>query len=419
MPSVPEALLLILERARPLSPVTVVLRDAHRRILAEEIVSDVDSPPHDKSMVDGYAVQLADFTGSPAESTMLKIIEEIMAGDVPHHKLTLGTTSRIMTGAPIPDGADAVVMVEKTETFGDQVRILEPPNRSGQNILRRATSIRRGDVVLKSSAEVRPCEIGLLAEVGRSQVLVVPRVKVAVLSTGNELVPCDQVPGPGQIRNSNGPLLLAAVERTNATPVELGIARDEKEDLQRLISLGLQSADILVLSGGVSAGDLDLAPDVLKQLNVVEVFHKVKLKPGKPIWFGTRLCEPPSNREQLVFGLPGNPVSSLVCFELFVRPAIEQMSGKVSSQTPSFGATTVSAQLTAPFQHRGDRPTFHPAQLELHHEPFGQGANLVTPLRWHGSADLRTLTSANALVCFPSGDRDYCIGEIVEVRPLR
>jgi molybdopterin molybdotransferase len=224
-----------------------------------------------------------------------------------------------------------------------------------------------------------------------------------VLSTGNELVPADQTPAAGQIRNSNSPMLAACVRKACAVPLELGIARDERDELRRLIERGL-AADVLVLSGGVSAGVLDLVPGVLAELGVEQVFHKVRLKPGKPLWFGVLACAPPRQRATLVFGLPGNPVSSLVCFELFVRPAIQQLSGRTAA-TP-----IKTARLAAEFQHRGERPTYQPAQFCEH----AQGA-IAKPLFWQGSADLRTLAAANCLIRFPAGDRHYPAGEAVEV----
>jgi molybdopterin molybdotransferase len=201
-------------------------------------------------------------------------------------------------------------------------------------------------------------------------------------------------------------MLAASVRKAGGVPIELGIARDARDELARLVQRGLAS-DVLVLSGGVSAGILDLVPGVLRELGVQEVFHKVRLKPGKPIWFGVRPAEPPGKHAALVFGLPGNPVSSLVCFELFVRPAIDRLAGRTS------GARTIAARLGTEFNHRGERPTYHPSQLS--HEA---GGAIVTPLRWHGSADLRALTAANALICFPSGDRSYSIGETVTVLVL-
>lgn len=403
MLSVDEALRLVLERATPLPTVEVEADVALDHVLAEAIDSDVDSPPHDKSIVDGYAVQASDLANGSAELT---VIEEVVAGAVPQQMLHPGQATRIMTGAPIPTGADCVVMVERTEVLSSgRVRIQTAPIKPGQNILRRACAMRRGDTVLAPGTILRPIELGLLAEVGRSRVRVISPPSVAVLSTGNELVPPSQTPAAGQIRNSNGPMLAASIRKAGAVAIELGIARDEHEELGRAIERGL-TADILVLSGGVSAGILDLVPGILAELGVEQVFHKVNLKPGKPLWFGVRAAAPPRQQPTLVFGLPGNPVSSLVCFELFVRPAIAQLSG-CTPQT-----RLVTAELTAGFTHRGERPTYQPASLD-------EDTQRVTPLAWRGSADLRTLASANSLICFPSGDHTYAEGEAMPVMQLR
>ena len=201
-------------------------------------------------------------------------------------------------------------------------------------------------------------------------------------------------------------MLAASVSRRGAEPVSLGIARDEREHLRELIARGLDEAEILVLSGGVSAGDLDLVPGVLAELGVEQVFHKVRLKPGKPLWYGVREGEEPP---RLVFGLPGNPVSSLVCFELFVAPAIDRVAGREAGGAP----VSIRAALSAPFVHKGERPTYHPAVLTLD----GDAAS-VEPLRWKGSADLRTLCAADALIHFPPGNKEYDVGEAVEVSRL-
>jgi molybdenum cofactor synthesis domain-containing protein len=211
-------------------------------------------------------------------------------------------------------------------------------------------------MVLQSGKVLRAIEIGLLAEVGHETVHIIPTPRVAVLATGNELVPAGSVPGPGQIRNSNGPLLEGLVSQAGGMSIPLGIARDEPADLQGHIELGLER-DILLLSGGVSAGVLDLVPQVLAELGVEQIFHKVNLKPGKPLWFGVKR-HPEQGRQTLVFGLPGNPVSGLVCFELFVRPAIEKLSGREPRGLPR-----VTAILTQEHKQRGDRPTYWPAQL--------------------------------------------------------
>ncbi len=398
MLSVAEALEQVLLHLRPLTPKETALENATGLHLAEDIVSDVDSPPHDKSIVDGYAVRSADLDDCRAE---LNVLEEISAGAVPTRAVTTGNCSRIMTGAPIPDGADSVIMIERTELNGGTVRIADSRFRSGQNIMRRGVALRKGDVVLHSGAKLNPAAIGLLAEVGRVQVRTIGQILVGILSTGNELVPASETPGPSQIRNSNGPLLAAACRREDVVPVDLGIARDDANLLRQRIAAGLEY-DILLISGGVSAGVLDLVPGILAELGVRQVFHKINLKPGKPLWFGVHER---NSRHTLVFALPGNPVSSLVCFILFVKPAIVRML-----QT-DFAITDMKlkARLTRDFTHRGDRPTYHPARLG---EDRGPTVDLIA---WQGSADLRGLAIANALAIFPAGDRSYQAGEMIEV----
>ena len=402
--TVDQAILAVQQHAQPLPPTRIPVAQALGLTLAEDITADVDSPPHDKAMVDGYAVVAADLAKGPTE---LEILEEVTAGDVPTQNVSAGKTTRIMTGAPLPSGADAVVMVEQTQTLSNNkhannvVRIDSHPIASGDNIMPRGTSMRRGQAVVASGSSIRPIEVGVLSEVGRTKVLACPRPTLAVLATGNELVPTAKLPAAGQIRNSNGPMLLIAAERAGATTTDLGIASDDRQTLARLIAQGLES-DILVLSGGVSAGVLDLVPAVLQELGVEQIFHKVRLKPGKPLWFGRR--DLPTHRT-LVFGLPGNPVSALVCFELFTRRAIALMSGKNDA-----AEGLCKASLSKPHDHRGDRPTFHPSRMV--------DAHTVEPLPWRGSADLSALTAADVLVCFPAGNRSYNVGEMVDVRPL-
>ena len=407
MLSVAEALEQVLQHAKPLPPTETALTNATGLVLAEDVASDVDSPPHDKSIVDGYAVRGADLKEGRAE---LAVLEEIVAGAVPTRAVTPGHASRIMTGAPMPDGADSIVMVERTEfSPGPQagsslgtVRIQDDRFRPGQNLMRRAVSLRKGDVVLKSGAELGPAEVGLLAEVGRARVRAIGPVLVAILSTGNELVPAHEIPGPGQIRNSNGPLLTSACRRAGAVPIDLGIGRDDAEQLRRLITAALE-CDIVVISGGVSAGVLDLVPGVLAELGVRQVFHKINLKPGKPLWFGVHNSP---DKSSLIFALPGNPVSSLVCFELFVKPAIARLGGK-HWEPPH---PTRQAKLTREFTHRGDRPTYYPSI-------FNQSSDgpRIEPTAWQGSADLRGLIGANALALFPAGDHSYQAGDTIEV----
>jgi molybdopterin molybdotransferase len=260
--------------------------------------------------------------------------------------------------------------------------------------------MRRGERVLTTGRRLRPQELGALAELGRHRVAIRPRPRVGVLATGDELVPVSATPGPGQIRNSNETMLVAQLREAGAEPVPLGIARDERDDLREKIARGLE-CDALLLSGGVSEGQLDLVPGELQAAGVQPVFHKVDVKPGKPVWFGIFAAGKP------VFGLPGNPVSSMVCFELFARTALRRLTGAVPA-TPQM----LQARLAQEHLARGDRPTYHPASLVCE-----GGTWTVRPVRWQGSADLRATVDANALALFPGGDRVWPAGAVVEVLP--
>ena len=366
--------------------------------LAENILAARDSPPFDKAMMDGFAVRSAD---GAAE---LAVIEEVMAGQVPTKSIQVGEATRIMTGAPMPTGADAVVMVERTTMLGpNRVRLGEAA-RPGQNVFRRGGEMRGGEAILLEGVRLTPAQIGLIAAVGRSRVSAFPRPEVAVIPTGDEIVDLGMSPGPGQIRNSNGAMLLAQVERAGGVARWIGIARDNEPHLRSMISAGLES-DAIVLSGGVSAGVADLVPKVLADLGMETLVQKVRLKPGKPMLFGK---VPRSGQAPVyVFGLPGNPVSSFVCFELFVRPALRRLMG----QSP--GPRLIEAELVEATAYRTDRPTYHPAHLEMTEKNWR-----VRRLPWLGSPDLRGLAAANALMLFPEGDHSYAIGSRVAVLPL-
>ena len=409
MLTIEEALKLVVDNSRALPPQRLPLGEAAGLVLAEDITSEVNSPPYDKALMDGYAVRSAD------REPQRRVLEEIAAGDVPRFALTPGTASRIMTGAPIPEGADAVVQVELTEMVGDSVVSIQNADVApGKNLLPLGTSLRVGDAVLKKGAQLRAIEIGVLAEIGRGMVTTIPRPKVAVLPTGNELVPVGDRPGIGLIRNSNGPMLLASATRAGAEAIELGIARDNRHELARWIEQGL-SADILVLSGGVSAGKFDLVPQALAELGVEQVFHKIALRPGKPLWFGVK---DDGSRRVLVFALPGNPVSSLVCFELFVRPAIEIFSGRRFTEW-----ATIQGRVAHAYDHSGGRAACLPARLcSVSHRDKRAADELLPPsveiLSWHGSADIATLTQANALALFPVEARRFEPGDLLDVFPL-
>ncbi len=396
MISVSEAQAGVYAHALPLPAASVDLTPACLgMILAEPVVADLDMPPFTKSLMDGYAVRAANLSDGPQ---ILEIIEEITAGKTPQHEVGELQASRIMTGAPLPKGADCVVAVEQTEADGpSRVKILQKSVRAGQHILERGREMHTGETILEPGCRLRPQEMGLLASVGRTEVKLHGRPRVAILPTGDEIVEAQRKPGPGQIRNSNGPMLAAQVLRAGGEPKILGIARDTVESLRELIARGL-AADVLLLSGGVSAGKLDLVPGVLGELGVQDHFHKVCIKPGKPLFFGTK-------GRVLVFGLPGNPVSSLICFELFVRPALARLMGDQHAVP-----MTILARLKQEHRVKSDRPTYHPAVLEF--EALGPS---VVPTPWFGSADLRGLANSNAFVVFPPADEVFGAGQLCSV----
>jgi molybdopterin molybdotransferase len=392
MLGVDEAREIVLKHAKRLPPAVVTVSPAALgRVVAEDVRADLDSPPFAKALMDGYAVRAADVAPAGAE---LRVIEEVAAGAVPAKAVGPGQAVRLFTGAPLPAGADAVVMQEKTAAAGDRVRVTDPGAKPGQHVLPRGQEMRAGDVAVPVGTVLTPAAVGLLAAVGRTSVTVFPAPRLSVLATGNELVEPDVKPGPGQIRNSNGPMLVAQAARAGASPRYLGIARDDEEHLRSSIREGLSAADVLVLAGGVSAGKLDLAPQVLADLGVETHFHKVRMKPGKPLLFGTA-------GNVLVFGLPGNPVSSFVGFELFVRPALRVLGGHADP-----GPRTATLPLAGPFAVSNDRPTYHPAKLE---------DGRVRGLPWFGSPDLRGVLSADALLVLPPGDVKLSSGDAAEV----
>ncbi len=395
MISVEEALRLVAKHAKPLAPGRADLADCAGLILADDVTSELNSPPYDKAQMDGYAVASHD------QIPQRQVIETVAAGDLPRRAVTPGTAIRIMTGAPIPEGADAVVPFENTKNVGDHlIELSQTPIESGDHVFPLGHSVRAGQTILRQGTMLRPVEIGILAEAGRNRIQVIPQPKVAILPTGNELVAVGQTVAAGQIRNSNGPLLTAAVQAVGGVPSDLGIGRDDPDELRRLISTGLE-ADVLLLSGGVSAGDFDLVPETLSSMGVQNVFHRISLRPGKPLWFGVLRGQSPPT---LVFGLPGNPVSSFVCFELFVRPALGQLAGH-----GFHGLHQQEARLSSPLSHRGGRATFLPAHWENQHDP------VVEIVPWQNSADLAALAAANCLVVLPAQPLELDTGSVVSI----
>jgi len=368
--------------------------DALGYVLAQEIRTDREYPPFDRSTRDGYAVRVCEAT--PGAS--LRCVGEIKAGDTVSSPLAAGTCVQIMTGAAVPPGADAVVMIEFTRRAGDTVSF-DRAAKVGQNIVPRGSEARAGDVALSSGLRLGYAELAVAAQVGAVTLCCHKKPRVAILSTGDEVVPITEAPGPFHIRNSNSVSLAAQVQLAGGEPVLLGNALDRVDDLSAKIELGLHE-DVLVLSGGVSMGKYDLVESVLKGLGAEFFFDAVAIRPGKPAVFGR--C-----RNTLVFGLPGNPVSTMVTFQLFVIPALDILSGAEPRPLPQLEATLAEA-----LNEKSGLTHFLPARLE-----WGNAVPLVRALRWHGSGDISTLTRANCFLVVPADRSDIPAGERVSVLP--
>jgi molybdopterin molybdotransferase len=398
MLEVADALAEVLRHARPLkTEVAALTTAALGQVLAVDIPADMDSPPFPKSLRDGYAVRSADCASPNAE---LRVVEEVPAGAMPAKPVGPGEAIRIFTGAPMPDGADAVVMQEDAQPLdGDRVRILDALVRPRQHVFAQGTEMKAGDVVLTAGTVISPATFGVLAGVGKTAVPAYPFPRVGVLSTGAELVEANTRPKGGQIRNSNGPMLTAQTVRGGGLPRYLGIARDDHTITKSLVREGVSVSDVLLISGGVSVGKFDLVPEVLKELGVTIHFREVRVKPGKPLLFGT------TEKGVLVFGLPGNPVSAFVGFELFVRPALRVLAGHADP-----GPRRIRLPATEGVAESNDRPTYRPAKLEL-----GEAGWSVRPLPWAGAPDLLGLQPADALLSLPAGDTRLDRGAMMDV----
>lgn len=327
--TIDEALGLMLGEVEPLGTETVALDAAYGRTLARAVVSPIDQPPWDNSAMDGYAVRSIDVSGASEDTPVtLDVVEHIAAGALPQRAIGAGQASRIMTGAPLPEGADGVIRIEHTRiTDGDRVVVLSDDD-AGRNVRFKGEDVRAGDAVLRTGSPLRAADIGVLAMVGCTAPLVQRRPRVALLATGNELVEPDRIAdviAATHIVNSNTPALAAYLRATDCEPVPLGIARDELTDLRVRLERALD-ADALITTAGASVGDHDLVKDALEELGCETRFWRVKIRPGSPFSFGVLAGR--AGRRLPVFGLPGNPVSALVTFEILVRPVLRRMLGR-------------------------------------------------------------------------------------------
>ncbi len=384
-----EALKTVLNSARPLDAERVDLADALNRVLAEDVASDVDMPPFDKSRMDGYACRRTDLAQE------LEVIETIQAGATPSKTIGPGQCAKIMTGAAIPQGADCVVMVEQTQkTVENQIRFTGP--QTHDHICRQAEDIRAGQVVMRKGTLIGPPHIAVLASVGQVQPLVARKPRVAIVTGGNELVPPTGKPGPFQIRDSNGPQLAAQLMRLGIAPKDCGTMQDNAADIERVLQAALIENDVVLISGGVSMGDFDLVPQVLRQNNVRLMFEKIAVKPGKPTVFGV-------SEQGYCFGLPGNPVSTFTIFELLVRPFLYKLMG--------YDYSPVSVRM------RLDESIARKDTERQSWIPVGQtGENTVRPVEYHGSAHILALCQADGLICMDVGVARVEKGATVRVR---
>ncbi len=398
-----EALRTILEAAPVLAPETLACADALGRVLAEPVVSRRDLPPADNSAMDGYAVRSADCAAASRERPVrLRIAFQVAAGGRAERALAPGEAARVLTGAPVPPGADSVVRQEDADADGDELRVRVAPS-AREHIRDAGEDVRAGETVLEPGVVLGPAQLGLLAALGRSVVAVRQRPRVAILSGGDELVEPDGDPSGGRIVSSNSYSLAAQCRELGAEPVYLGIARDTPEDLERHFHAGLR-ADLLVSSAGVSVGDRDYVRGVLEKLGCSLVFWGVHMKPGYPLAFG-RFA---GDRGPLVFGLPGNPVSALMTFEQFVRPALRKMQGQRSWFRP-----VVQARLGEHLRKKPGRLHFVRVRLERR-----DGVVVAHATGTQSSGALRSMHLAQGILIFPAEAAELAAGEEASVQVL-
>src|SRR4030043_90952 len=400
MTTVEDALDKILSHIHPLGFEKVSILDALGRVIGEDIYAKRNIPPLDNSGMDGYALRSEDVQKVCKESPVcLEVIEDLPAGFISAKTLDRGKAIRIMTGAPIPKGADTVIPVEETKR-GDGFVLVFKAAGIGENIRKSGEDVKKGDRVISHGDIIRPAEVGMLASVGRSFVSVFQGPLVAILCTGEELVDVDGRLDEAKIVSSNSYTLAAQVKDSGAIPIQLGIARDRKEDIEEKLRQGIR-ADVLISSAGISVGDYDLVKDVLKDLGMEMVFWKVAMKPGKPLAFGTIAGKP-------AFGLPGNPVSSMISFEQFVRPSLLKMMGHRQLFRP-----VIEAILKEEIKKTVGRRYFIRGSVSFEKDQY-----FVTTTGEQGSGILRSMVRANGLIVIPEDQKIVRAGEKVKVQLL-
>lgn len=391
-----QAYQIIRQQVVPLSSERVNLYECLGRVLAEDIFSDMDMPPFNKSAVDGFACRMEDITGETQNFSFLHIVETIPAGVTPGKKISAGQCSKIMTGSMLPEGSDCVVMVEDTETLDEnQIRVLK--TGTARNICYIGEDIKKGDKLLEKGKLLAPQHIGVLATAGVVNPLVYRKVKVAVISTGNELVEPDEIPAHSKIRNSNASQLMAQLTQTFSLAKYYGIATDDEQSLTVKIAVALETNDVVILTGGVSMGDFDYVPGVLEKTGVKILFDSIAVQPGRPTVFG-------KFNGQFIFGLPGNPVSSFVIFGLLVKPFLMGLMGcteEFSSILLPLGKDLIRT--------KSSRKSMIPVRI-VKSELF--------PIETHGSAHINAWSEANGIVAIEIGQTSIKKGQLVNVRQI-
>ena len=402
----------ILEDVLPLRAESRPLSEALGRVLAEDATALLTLPPWDNSAMDGYAVRSEDVANASVEAPVrLTVIGEVAAGHEPEAEVSRGTAIRVLTGSILPPGADAVVKVEDTDAAQGvaplpaavEIRAASPP---GQHVRRAGSDMHQGDHLLGAGTRLRPAAIAVLAAAGHARVNVHRIPRVAIISTGDELTPIGEPLGPASIPDSNGESLAAQVVAAGGEPVRLGIAIDDADVVRERLLEGILAADLLVVSGGVSVGAHDVVKEVFEEIGTLDLW-RVAIQPGKPLAYGS--APRPDGGHCLLFGLPGNPVSGFVTFELFVRPVVRRLRGEAGGQ----GRLTVRARLAEPVSKSAPRRAFLRVRLEP--DPTGEGTPLAHLAGGQGSHMLSALAQADGLAVIPEGPSSVPAGTEVEV----
>ena len=387
-----EALANVVGAVTPLTAVSVSLGEAAGRVLAEDVAADLPFPAFDMTAMDGWAVRAAEVGKTPS---LLARAGTAGAGRVTG-PLPAGTAWKVMTGAPMPPGSDAVVPVEDAAEIDEKTVRLDVAPRPGEHVRLHGEVFQKGALLLPAGRRLTPADLVLAAAAGRATLRVAREIRAAVLVTGDEIVASGAAPGPAQIRNTNGPLLVSALRRAGALVTDLGVARDTEESLVKTLRGALERGDDLLLTtGGVSAGDYDYVAKALETAGASIRFHKVAIRPAKPVLFATKGAT-------LVFGLPGNPVSAAVAFDFLVRPALRSAAGILPALPPA-----LPARLASPVRNKGPRLAFHPASLSLR-----DGEEIVEPIATKGSHDVLAHARANAFLELPPGS-SFAAGDLV------